>query len=229
MQPRFNIYYKEYGSSLCELWSATDTTRAFNRVSKRIRSPRKISSPLNVSLQSFRPFCSNNILRQIRFPSFLLYSFSSPPRERKARRKFNELTQLLYKYTWRRRVLGACKDREWKKREIICYEILDRANFFSRKKNHRISHFVAVRLICPSWLTRGAVNTTISTKFRDSRDREWHSRLPNVFSISPIFQFSRMSDQKRLKISPKKGRIKIIKNRSISLPSLFLGANDPRI
>lgn len=112
MQPRFNIYYKEYGSSLCELWSATDTTRAFNRVSKRIRSPRKISSPLNVSLQSFRPFCSNNILRQIRFPSFLLYSFSSPPRERKARRKCNELTQLLYKYIregagyWERAKIG---------------------------------------------------------------------------------------------------------------------------
>ena len=112
MQPRFNIYYKEYGSSLCELWSATDTTRAFNRVSKRIRSPRKISSPLNVSLQSFRPFCSNNILRQIRFPSFLLYSFSSPPRERKARRKCNELTQLLYKYIrrgaghWKRAKIG---------------------------------------------------------------------------------------------------------------------------
>lgn len=213
MQPRFNIYYKEYGSSLCELWSATDTTRAFNRVSKRIRSPRKISSPLNVSLQSFRPFCSNNILRQIRFPSFLLYSFSSPPRERKAPRKFNELTQLLYKYTWRSRALEACKDREWKKSFVMKREsgseILDRANFFSRKKNHRISHFVAVRLICPSWLTRGAVNTTISTKFRDSRDREWHSRLPNVFSISPIFQFSRMSDQKRLKISPKKRKIEI--------------------
>ena len=105
MQPRFNIYYKEYGSSLCGVSSDTNPATIGCLIEYRSKLPGE-TSLLKCIL--FNPsgwtICSRNIARKfsVSFHSFFSFFFF-PPKEN-FNRRLNPIvannSKLLLNWTW---------------------------------------------------------------------------------------------------------------------------------